>query len=106
MTTIDDDHDGWKDLMNGRARQYDEGDLESEDLDLGEDVTAQFGVRRPVGIVMPVRLRLSREEALQLDELARRTGVSRTDIVRASLRATLAAGELPGPVPASSRPRP
>lgn len=93
-------------LMNGRGRQYDEGDIESEDLDLGEDLTDQCDVRRPVGMVMPVRPRLSREEALQLDELARRTGLSRADIARAALRATLAAGELPAPLSAPLHPCP
>ena len=70
-------------------------DIESEDLDLGEDVTNQFEVRRPLGIVMPVRLRLAQEEMRQLDEIARRTGVSRTDVVLASLRATRANGTTP-----------
>ena len=72
-----------------------EEDIESEDLDLGEDVTDQFQMRHPLGIVMPVRLRLSQGEMRQLDEIARRTGMSRTDIVLASLRATLASGAPP-----------
>jgi len=67
-----------------------EEDTESEDLDLGEDVTDRFEVKRPLGIVAPVRLRLTQGEMRQLDEIARRTGMSRTDVVLASLRATLA----------------
>jgi len=56
----------------------------------GEDVTDRFEVKRPLGIVMPVRLRLTQGEMRQLDEIAHRTGMSRTDVVLASLRATLA----------------
>ena len=87
--------------MNDKEQHYDE-DIEPEDVILGEDVTGQFEMKRPLGIVMPLRLRLSREESLALDEIVRRTGLSRTDIVLTSLRATLASGALPAapPVPA------
>ena len=47
-------------------------------------------MKGPLGIVAPVRLRLTQGEMRQLDEIARRTGMSRTDVVLASLRATLA----------------
>lgn len=91
--------------MNDKEQHYDEG-IESEDLVLDEDVTGQFEAKRPLGIVMPLRLRLSREESLALDEIVRRTGLSRTDIVLASLRATLASGALPASPPVPAQPRP
>jgi hypothetical protein len=75
--------------MNNRDADFEE-DIESEDLDLGEDVTDQFEVKHPLGIVALVRLRLTQREMRQLDEIAHRTGMSRTDVVLASLRATLA----------------
>jgi hypothetical protein len=81
-------------FMNNKDTDFEE-DIEFEDLDLGENVTDQFEVRRPLGVVMPVRLRLTQGEMRQLDEIARRTGMSRTDVVLASLRATLASGATP-----------
>lgn len=83
--------------MDDRNADFEE-DIESEDLDLGENVTDQFEVKRPLGIVAPIRLRLTREEMRQLDEIARRTGMSRTDVVLASLRATLANEATPTPL--------
>ncbi len=71
--------------MDNRDADVEE-DIESEHLDLGEDVTDRFEVKHPV---MPVRLRPTQGEMRQLDEIARRTGMSRTDVVLASLRATL-----------------
>ncbi len=80
--------------MDNRDADVEE-DIEFEHLDLGEDVTDQFEVKHPLGIVAPVRLRLTRGEMRQLDEIARRTGMSRTDVVLASLRATLVDEAIP-----------
>ena len=80
--------------MDNRDADVEE-DIESEHLDLGEDVTDRFEVKHPLGIVAPVRLRPTQGEMRQLDEIARRTGTSRTDVVLASLRATLADEAMP-----------
>jgi len=63
-------------------------------VELGAEI-ADVDTRRPAGMVISVRL--SAEEARQLQDVARRASKSLTAIARESLRATIAGGA-PQPV--------
>ncbi len=66
--------------------------IEPGDIELGDEIT-DIEVRRPVGLVISVRL--SAEEADQLERIAERAGKSVTDVAREAVRAVIAAGALP-----------
>jgi hypothetical protein len=66
--------------------------IEPGDIELGEEIT-NVEVRRPVGLVISVRL--SAEEADQLERIAERAGKSVTDVAREAVQAVIAAGALP-----------
>ena len=67
--------------------------LNPDDFEAGEDVTDEVAVSPTPGIQLAVRLSL--EEAAQLQAIARKEGKSLTEVARASLLATIAAGVLP-----------
>ena len=67
--------------------------LNPDDFEAGEDVTGEFEVRRPIGIVLSVRL--TGEEAAQLEQIGRREGKTLIETAREALLATIAAGTLP-----------
>ncbi len=60
--------------------------IEPGDIELGEEVT-DMEVKRPGGMVVSVRL--SAEEARQLQDIARRAGKPLTVVVREALQATI-----------------
>jgi hypothetical protein len=66
--------------------------IEPGDIELGDEIT-EVEVRRPVGLVISVRL--SAEEADQLERIAERAGKSVTEVAREAIQAVIAAGVLP-----------
>lgn len=72
--------------------------LNPDDFEAGEDVTDEVAVSPTPGIQLAVRLSL--EEAAQLQVIARKEGKSLTEVTRASLLVTIATGA----VPAAPRP--
>lgn len=76
--------------MNNEKHRYER--LDPDDLDLGDEETS-VQVRHPVGLVVSVRL--SAEEADQLERIAEVAGKSVVDVAREAVQATIAAGTLP-----------
>lgn len=64
-----------------------------QDFIAGEDVTEEFEIKQPVGIVLSIRL--SREEAARLAQIGQQEGLNMAQTAREALLATIAAGELP-----------
>ncbi len=62
---------------------------ERDDVELGEEIM-DMETKRPGGLVVSVRL--SAEEARQLQDIARRIGKPLTVIARESLQSTIACG--------------
>ena len=73
--------------MDNMQRQHEH--IEPTDIELGEELT-NVEVKRPGGMVVSVRL--SGEEARQLQEIARRAGKPLAAVARESLQATIARG--------------
>jgi hypothetical protein len=76
--------------MNNENLRYER--IEPGDIELGDEIT-DVEVKRPVGLVISVRL--SAEEADQLERIAERAGKSVTDVAREAVQAVIAAGALP-----------
>ena len=76
--------------MNDEILRYER--IEPGDIELGDEIT-DVEVRRPAGLVVSVRL--SAEEADQLERIAERAGKSVTDVAREAVQAAIASGALP-----------
>jgi predicted N-acetyltransferase YhbS len=76
--------------MNNEMLRYER--IEPSDIELGDEIT-DVEVRRPVGLVIAVRL--SAEEADQLERIAEKAGKSVTEVAREAVQAVIAAGALP-----------
>jgi Ribbon-helix-helix protein, copG family len=76
--------------MNNEKLRYER--IEPGDIELGDEIT-EVEVRSPVGLVISVRL--SAEEADQLEQIAEKAGKSVTEVAREAVQAVIAAGALP-----------
>jgi hypothetical protein len=76
--------------MNDEKLRYER--IEPGDIELGDEIT-DVEVRRPVGLVIAVRL--SAEEADQLEQIAEKAGKSMMEVAHEAVQVVIAAGALP-----------